>query len=75
VRDDHRRTTKDCQLLGKVARLDRDRLEQFVHRVVAFAEQFEDPDPSGVAEGLEELCLRLIQRYRHDLAPPVLESW
>ena len=63
--DHQRRVSKDGELLGEAARLDGDRGQQLVHRVVALGQQLEDADAPRVAEGFEELGLGLVQRYGH----------
>ena len=42
---------------------------QLVHGVIALAQKLEDPDPGRVAQGAEELGLRLVQRHTHGDAP------
>ena len=63
--DDEARPTEDGQLLGQVAGLDLDLVEQLMDGVVPFAQELEDADPRGMAEGPKELGLGLIQGYRH----------
>ena len=74
LRDHQRRTTEHGELLGEVAGLDGDLLQQLVDGVVTLGEQLEDPDPGRMPEGLEELGLRLVQRNTHDPSIPWLAA-
>ena len=67
MRHHQRRTTEHGQLLGEVAGLDGDLLQQLVNGVVTFGEKLEDPDAGRMPEGLEELGFRLVQGNTHDV--------
>jgi len=67
ARHDHVGSAEHRELLRHVARLDANGVDQLVNGVVMLAEKFEDPDPGGVAEGSEELCLGLVKGDWHDV--------
>jgi hypothetical protein len=63
--DDQPGPPQDRQLLAQVARLDVDLVEELVNGMVALAEELEDADPGGVAEGPEEFRLGLVEGSGH----------
>ncbi|GAB2900918.1 hypothetical protein GCM10022245_40230 [Streptomyces mayteni] len=60
---DQVRPAQDGELLGGGRRLDADLREHLGDRVLADAQQFQDPDADRMAECLEELGLQLVQRW------------
>ncbi len=56
---------QDGELLGEVAGLDVDRLEEFVDGVVSFAQQLQHADACGVTQLLEQIGLGLVHGHAH----------
>ncbi len=63
--DDQAGAAENGKLLREIAGLDLDGVEQLVDRVIPLAEQLQNPDAGGVAEGPEELRFGLVQGSRH----------